>query len=316
MAGKAAKPIDAEYTDLGPKAKAPAPSKAAPKKAGATPSTGTPTKKASAPTRIAQEAPENPDDWQNRIVGHDFIYPDPNEFLFNPMNWRIHPKAQQDAIEGSLKTIGWVRPVLVNVRTQHLIDGHERVKRAQANHQKVAVDYVDLSLEEEEAVLAYLDAMGDMATPDDKQLTALLNSVRESQLKIDPRLSEMLEEMRERHLPITILPPQPTDAAFTDNQYPVPEGYDPKTGEPTDGQSTRMRTVQLYMSVSTYEALTPELRVVADFFSTDNITDTFVEMTHYLHRYVTSQPDYVQEAYDERDINDLMGGDEGEEAEE
>ena len=33
--------------------------------------------------------------WRNRIVGHGEEAPD--QLLANPKNWRIHPKAQQDA---------------------------------------------------------------------------------------------------------------------------------------------------------------------------------------------------------------------------
>jgi DNA modification methylase len=50
--------------------------------------------------------------WRNRIVGHG--EEDPTQLLANPKNWRIHPKAQQDALVGVLNEVGWVQDVIVN----------------------------------------------------------------------------------------------------------------------------------------------------------------------------------------------------------
>jgi hypothetical protein len=38
--------------------------------------------------------------WRNRITGSGQEAPD--QLLANPANWRIHPKAQQDALAGAL----------------------------------------------------------------------------------------------------------------------------------------------------------------------------------------------------------------------
>ncbi len=51
--------------------------------------------------------------WQNRIVGAGEEAPD--QLLANPLNYRIHPSAQQEALAGSLDTIGWVQQVVVNL---------------------------------------------------------------------------------------------------------------------------------------------------------------------------------------------------------
>jgi hypothetical protein len=45
--------------------------------------------------------------WRNRITGSGEEAPD--QLLANPANWRIHPKAQQDALAGALDAVGWVR---------------------------------------------------------------------------------------------------------------------------------------------------------------------------------------------------------------
>jgi hypothetical protein len=47
---------------------------------------------------------------RNRITGTGEEAPD--QLLANPANWRIHPKAQQDALAGALDQVGWVQQVL------------------------------------------------------------------------------------------------------------------------------------------------------------------------------------------------------------
>lgn len=46
--------------------------------------------------------------WRNGIVGSGEEAPD--QLLANPANWRIHPKAQQDALAGALDAVGWGGP--------------------------------------------------------------------------------------------------------------------------------------------------------------------------------------------------------------
>ena len=87
--------------------------------------------------------------------------------LANPRNWRIHPKAQQDVLKGVLAQIGWVQDVIVNQRTGFVVDGHARVALAISAGERVPVVYVDLSDEEEAAILATLDPISAMAGKDE-----------------------------------------------------------------------------------------------------------------------------------------------------
>lgn len=114
--------------------------------------------------------------WRSRIVGSDDVAPD--ELLANPRNWRIHPKAQQDALAGALDQVGWVQRVIVNRQTGHLVDGHLRVELAlRRNEPSVPVEYVDLTPEEEGLVLASLDPIAAMAATDAEKLRQLLAEV-------------------------------------------------------------------------------------------------------------------------------------------
>ena len=77
--------------------------------------------------RIGRKAATN-GQWRNRIVGQGEEAPD--QLLANPRNWRIHPKAQQDALVSVLDQVGWVQEIIVNQRTGYVVDGHLRVSLA------------------------------------------------------------------------------------------------------------------------------------------------------------------------------------------
>jgi DNA modification methylase len=114
--------------------------------------------------------------WRSRIVGSGEEAPD--QLLANPANWRVHPKAQQDALAGALDQVGWVQQILVNQRSGFVVDGHARVALALTRGEPtVPVLYVDLDPDEEALVLATLDPIGAMAGRDDEKLRDLLAGI-------------------------------------------------------------------------------------------------------------------------------------------
>ena len=114
--------------------------------------------------------------WRSRITGSGEEAPD--QLLANPSNWRIHGKAQREALREVLDTVGYVAQVIVNRRTGHLVDGHLRVEEALSHGQpSIPVVYVDLSEDEERLVLASLDPLAAMATTDEAKLRELLAEV-------------------------------------------------------------------------------------------------------------------------------------------
>jgi DNA modification methylase len=131
--------------------------------------------------------------WQNRIIGSG--QEDPEQLLANPGNWRIHPRAQQDALSGVLDEVGWVDQIIVNQRTGHVVDGHLRVSLAlRRNEPTVPVLYVDLSEAEEKLVLATLDPIAAMATADKEQLDALLQGVQTGDAAVQAMLAELAND--------------------------------------------------------------------------------------------------------------------------
>lgn len=116
--------------------------------------------------------------WENRIV--EYGEENPEQLLANPLNWRVHPKAQQLSITGVLDDIGFISPVIVNKTTGHMIDGHMRVSLALRNRvSKIPVVYVELSAQEEKEALLTLDPIANMAVADMENLESLIMDLDE-----------------------------------------------------------------------------------------------------------------------------------------
>jgi DNA modification methylase len=128
--------------------------------------------------------------FKNRIIGYGEEPID--QILFNPANWRIHPKSQQDALTGVLEEVGWVQNVIVNKRTGHLVDGHLRVQLAdKAGEKTVPVTYVDLSESEEMTVLATIDPIAAMAATDKEKLDDVLRQVHADDARIQKAIADL-----------------------------------------------------------------------------------------------------------------------------
>ena len=117
-----------------------------------------------------------------------------SELAANPLNWRKHPQRQREAVQASLRELGWVAAVVENVRTGYLIDGHERVWQAMQNDEDVPVLQVDLSEDEEKLALATFDPIGALAEADADALDALLREVNTGEAALQELLAELAED--------------------------------------------------------------------------------------------------------------------------
>lgn len=146
--------------------------------------------------------------WADRTTGYGKEAPD--QLLANPLNWRLHPKAQQEAMAGVLSDIGWISDVIVNERTGHVIDGHLRIELAISNGEsEVPVRYVDLSEDEERVALATYDPIGAMVAEDREIQAQLLDGLTAQ----DERTNAFLDSLREQipdSVPQTKASPEPT----------------------------------------------------------------------------------------------------------
>lgn len=175
--------------------------------------------------------------WRNRIVGQG-VKP-ASQFVANARNWRTHPRAQRAALQGALNEVGWIAPVVENIRTGRLVDGHERVWQALQNGDTdVPFVQVDLSEEEEAYALLTLDPIGAMAQASADQLGVLLAEVQSSEAGVQQMLTDLAEHSGVLDQPADgdggdvadDAPPSPhverwqvPDASFaTDNEWGVP----------------------------------------------------------------------------------------------
>lgn len=116
--------------------------------------------------------------WRNAIVGYDPAVA-LDQLLAHPQNPKIHPTAQTEAIKGIIGEVGWLDGLKVNVQTQHVLDGHDRIKAAmQAGQVTAPVFYVDVPPEQEPYVLSTYDPIGALAGTDSAILADLLAGTR------------------------------------------------------------------------------------------------------------------------------------------
>jgi len=97
----------------------------------------------------------------------------------NPKNWRVHPKAQQEALKGILAEVGYADALIAREMPDgslQLLDGHLRAETTP--DMSVPVLVLDLNDAEADMVLATLDPLAGLAGIDPEKLTGLLSEIR------------------------------------------------------------------------------------------------------------------------------------------
>ena len=96
------------------------------------------------------------------IVGHG--EEDPRTLLPYPLNPKIHTAEQDAVVEASLRELGWLKSVLKNLTTGHILDGHERIELAVLRGERaVPLEYVRIPAADEPKALMVLDPSGQLA---------------------------------------------------------------------------------------------------------------------------------------------------------
>ncbi len=133
------------------------------------------------------------DSWRNRIVRYSDE--DPKRLQDHPLNFRTHSATQAEALRGVLNDVGFVQNVIVNERTNRIIDGHLRVhEAAQAGMTRIPVTWVDLTDEEERLILATFDPLSSLAGIDGGALDNLLRGVSSDSPAIAAMLDDLAQE--------------------------------------------------------------------------------------------------------------------------
>lgn len=136
-----------------------------------------------------------PSKWQSKIVGHGKVAA--SQLLANPFNHRRHPEKQRQVVAASIEELGFIKSVLVNRLTGHIVDGHERVMQALGvgEETEVDVEYVELSPEDEKKALLLLDASSELATVDASDLDALVSDCAFNTDVLNDFAKEMLDSL-------------------------------------------------------------------------------------------------------------------------
>ena len=137
-----------------------------------------------------------PSKWQSKIVGHGKVAA--SQLLANPFNHRRHPEKQRQVVAASIEELGFIKSVLVNRLTGHIVDGHERVMQALGVGEETLVDieYVELSPEDEKKALLLLDSSSELATVDASDLDALVSDCAFDTDVLNDFAKEMLDSLK------------------------------------------------------------------------------------------------------------------------
>ena len=110
----------------------------------------------------------------------------------NPQNWRRHPKAQRDALQTVLASVGYADAVIAREVDGQLvlIDGHLRADLDP--DQVIPVLVTDLDEHEAGQVLATLDPLAAMATADNEALETLVKGLA---AKAQDTMAELMAKM-------------------------------------------------------------------------------------------------------------------------
>lgn len=127
----------------------------------------------------------------------------------HPKNWRVHPRAQQDALRGILAEIGYADALLARELADgslELIDGHLRAETTP--EMEVPVLIVDLDDQEAAKLLALHDPLASLAEADEDVLADLLAEVETDNAAVQTVLDGLLAD---------------ADAKCAENEEPPPE---------------------------------------------------------------------------------------------
>ena len=136
-----------------------------------------------------------PSKWQSKIVGHGKVAA--SQLLANPFNHRRHPHKQREVVAASISELGFIKSVIVNQTTGHVLDGHERVMQAIGLGEDTLVDieYVELSPEDEKKALLILDASSELAEVDKELMLASLDACSFDSKILDDLSREFTSEL-------------------------------------------------------------------------------------------------------------------------
>lgn len=216
---------------------------------------------------------------------------------FHPRNPKVHADHQLATIRDSIRRLGWVKPVVVNVRTGMLVDGHGRLAVCKAEGWETAPAlFGEWDEDQEREILAYLDAITAQAGIDESKLAELQKELTIGSehlrdllrtMEDDPFFREGLGSPRELlgQAPVAADPPPlavPPKAAEPNPPRATPDGdHDPDEAPavptPAVVPESQVRMVQLFLSVAQLATFNDQIDALRRRFGTQTTTDTVLQ---------------------------------------
>jgi len=129
---------------------------------------------------------------------------DPHTLREHQRNWRVHPAKQLEILERLLGDLGQIGAIIASKWTRTVLNGHARLRIAlETDQPSVLVQWVDVTQEEEDVVLASFDAVGAMRTTREDRLMKLMESDHVRRASAGIVLSgESVEMTKPRQFPV------------------------------------------------------------------------------------------------------------------
>jgi len=135
---------------------------------------------------------ELPEPFKSLMRWEDLVVVDPRTLSDNPHNWKLHPPSQLDSAMAGIQSCGWVMPILYNLTTGRLIDGHGRKSKAIKDGLKlVPVARGRWTEAEELLLLQTMDSIGSMYKVQAEKLDSLT--------KLNARGMSSIDTLRDKH---------------------------------------------------------------------------------------------------------------------
>jgi hypothetical protein len=117
------------------------------------------------------------------------------DLIPHPLNWRVHPRRQQDALRAILAEVGFADALLARQLSDgrlQLIDGHLRAETTPDLHVPVLV--LDVTEAEAAKLLASLDPLAALAEADAEKLEELFQEFQTASPALTAMLADLAEE--------------------------------------------------------------------------------------------------------------------------
>lgn len=215
--------------------------------------------------------------------GAVLVWAEPRSIALNEDNPIDHTVEQTEAVQESIGKHGWIIPLVYNLTTGHLIDGHDRLGIAiSRGHQAVPVWVGAWPKEDEPEIIILLRETGQMAKWNPDRSAALLARLEQSsgsakkiidQMVKREGLMEKIEQLAEKVGPLS----SKTDPAPLD--WVVDKEPDPGLAERMMGKSpaglsaARVRLVQLFIDQNDVEKFNDWVEDLQEMWGVESVTE-------------------------------------------